>query len=102
MLQFPAPPGYRRRERPVWGKLGPYMAWIDGVLEADRFVHKKQRPRQDAYRAGAGACGVSEKLYLVMLADASIHAFDSGQKTAWHRQKGVDPRSREGDGGIGR
>jgi hypothetical protein len=40
--------------------------------------------------------------HLVMLADASIHAFDSGQKTAWHRQKGVDPRSREGNGGIER
>jgi transposase len=43
MLQFSVPPGYRRRERPVSKKLGPYMAWIDAVLEGDRSVHKKQR-----------------------------------------------------------
>ena len=43
MLQFSIPPGYRRRERPVSKKLGPHMAWIDGVLEGDRSVHKKQR-----------------------------------------------------------
>jgi transposase len=42
MLQFSVPPGYRRRERPVSKKLGPYMAWIDAVLEGDRIVHKKQ------------------------------------------------------------
>jgi len=43
MLQFSVPPGYRRQERPVSKKLGPYMAWIDAVLEGDRSVHKKQR-----------------------------------------------------------
>ena len=43
MLQFSVPPGYRRQERPVSKKLGPYMAWIDGVLEGDRSIHKKQR-----------------------------------------------------------
>jgi transposase len=43
MLQFSIPPGYRRRERPVSKKLGPYMAWIDAVIEGDRSVHKKQR-----------------------------------------------------------
>ena len=43
MLQFSVPPGYRRRERPASKKLGPYMAWIDKVLEDDRAVHKKQR-----------------------------------------------------------
>ena len=26
-----------------WKKLGPYMAWIDKILEDDRSVHKKQR-----------------------------------------------------------
>lgn len=36
MLQFSIPPGYRRREHPVSKKLGPYMAWIDAVLEGDR------------------------------------------------------------------
>jgi hypothetical protein len=41
MLQFSVPPGYRRRERPASKKLGPYMAWIDKVLEDDRSVHKK-------------------------------------------------------------
>ena len=43
MLQFSVPPGYRRRERPASKKLGPYMAWIDAILEGDRSVHKKQR-----------------------------------------------------------
>ncbi len=43
MLQFSVPPGYRRRERPASKKLGPYMSWIDKVLEDDRSVHKKQR-----------------------------------------------------------
>src|ERR1700741_5606018 len=43
MLSFSVPPGYRRRERPVSKKLGPYMAWIDAILEEDSKVHKKQR-----------------------------------------------------------
>jgi transposase len=43
MLQYSVPPGYRRRERPVLKKLGPYMAGIDKILEGDRSVHKKQR-----------------------------------------------------------
>lgn len=43
MLEFSVPPGYRRRERPVSKKLGPYRGWIDALLEGDRSVHKKQR-----------------------------------------------------------
>jgi transposase len=43
MLRYSVPPGYRRRERPASKKLGPQMAWIDAILEADRGVHKKQR-----------------------------------------------------------
>lgn len=43
MLQYSAPPGYRRRERPVAKKLGPHTAWIDKVLDDDRGVHHKQR-----------------------------------------------------------
>ncbi len=43
MLQYSAPPGYRRREAAVSPKLGPHIAWIDAVLEADRGVHTKQR-----------------------------------------------------------
>ena len=43
MLQFSIPPGYRRRERPVSKKLGPHVPWIDGILDGDRSVHKKQR-----------------------------------------------------------
>ncbi len=39
MLQFSVPPGYRRRERPVSKKLGPHIAWIDGILENDRSLH---------------------------------------------------------------
>src|SRR5947207_10859935 len=42
MLSFSVPPGYRRRERPASRKLGPFMAWIDAILESDRSVHKKQ------------------------------------------------------------
>ena len=36
MLLFSVPPGYRRRERTASKKLGPFMAWIDAVLEGDR------------------------------------------------------------------
>src|SRR5271157_702713 len=43
MLSFSVPPGYRRRERPTSKKLGPYLAWIDAILEGDSQVHKKQR-----------------------------------------------------------
>ena len=43
MLQFSVPPGYRRRERPVSKKLGPYVVWIDTILEGDRSIHRKQR-----------------------------------------------------------
>jgi hypothetical protein len=43
MLQYSASPGYRRREAVVSPKLGPHIAWIDAVLEADRGVHAKQR-----------------------------------------------------------
>jgi len=42
MLSFSVPPGYRRRERPASKKLGPYLAWIDAILEGDSQVHKKQ------------------------------------------------------------
>ncbi|WBO58958.1 MULTISPECIES: hypothetical protein [unclassified Acidocella] len=43
MLQYSAPPGYRRREWPVSPKLGPHIAWIDAVLEVDCGVHAKQQ-----------------------------------------------------------
>jgi transposase len=43
MLSFSVPPGYRRRERPASKKLGPYLAWIDAILEGDSQVHEKQR-----------------------------------------------------------
>jgi transposase len=43
MLLYAVPPGYRRRERPVSKKLAAHIAWIDGVLEGDKSVHKKQR-----------------------------------------------------------
>src|SRR3981081_815654 len=42
MLSFSVPPGYRRRERPASRKLGPFMAWIDAILESDRSVPVKQ------------------------------------------------------------
>ena len=43
ILAFPVPPSYRRSEPSASKKLGPSMAWIDTVLEADRGVDKKQR-----------------------------------------------------------
>lgn len=43
MLQYSAPPGYRRREAPVSKKLGAHTGWIDQVLANDRGVHTKQR-----------------------------------------------------------
>src|ERR1700724_2173247 len=51
MLSFSVPRGYRRRERPASRKLGPFMAWIDAILESDRSVHKKQR-HTDGYIGG--------------------------------------------------
>ena len=59
MLSFSVPPGYRRRERPVSKKLGPYVAWIDAILEGDRKVHKKQR--HTAHRILSG-CGTNKGL----------------------------------------
>jgi transposase len=43
MLQFSVPPGYRRRERPASKKLGSQMAWIDALLEADRYPSAEGR-----------------------------------------------------------
>jgi hypothetical protein len=43
MLHYLAPHDYRRRERPNSKKLGPFIPWIDVILEGDRAVHKKQR-----------------------------------------------------------
>ena len=40
MLQFSVPPGYRRRERPMSKKLGPFMVWIDKVLEEPECAQK--------------------------------------------------------------
>src|SRR5580700_9537904 len=58
MLQFSVPPGYRRRERPASKKLGPYMAWIDKVLEGDRRVHSNGT-RRIGFSSG---CGMNEGL----------------------------------------
>ena len=37
------PPNYHRRSKPMSTKLGPFMAFIDDVLKADKLVHFKQR-----------------------------------------------------------
>jgi transposase len=37
------PPSYHRRSKPMSTKLGPFMAFIDDVLKADKLVHFKQR-----------------------------------------------------------
>ena len=36
-------PGYRRRQPPKRPKLAPFTDIIDGILEEDRTVHRKQR-----------------------------------------------------------
>jgi transposase len=59
MLSFSVPPGYRRRERPASKKLGPYLAWIDAILEGDSQVHKKQRHTAHGFSSG---CGMSKGL----------------------------------------
>ena len=41
MLSFSVPPGYRRRERPTSKKLGPYLAWIDGVPQSILYDNTK-------------------------------------------------------------
>jgi len=43
MLRHAEPPGYRRRQPVKRPKLDPFTAIIDGILEADRTVHRKQR-----------------------------------------------------------
>src|SRR5271157_3319815 len=46
MLEYPAPPGYRR-QKPVWRpKLGPWQGAIDAILEED-----KSRPRRQQHTA---------------------------------------------------
>jgi hypothetical protein len=45
MCQFAVPPGYRRAPAPVSPTLAPFVAIIDAILEADKQVHVKQRPR---------------------------------------------------------
>ena len=57
MLQFSVPPGYRRRERPASKKLGPYMAWIDAILEGDRSVHKNRILAKRMATSRARRCG---------------------------------------------
>ena len=55
MLQYSAPLGYRPRERPASKKLGPYMGWIDKVLENDRAVHKKVSVHAAPFRGAGGS-----------------------------------------------
>ena len=43
MLAYSVPPGYRRQEPPRRPKLAPFTGVIDGILEADRQVPRKQR-----------------------------------------------------------
>jgi transposase len=43
MLSFSAPPGYRRQAAPCRPKLDGFVAIIDGWLDGDRGVPRKQR-----------------------------------------------------------
>ena len=41
MLRYSVPPGYRRKEKVVSPKLGPFLEIINQILRADREVLKK-------------------------------------------------------------
>ena len=43
ILEHPAPPGYRQKVPRIAPKLGPHVEWVQGLLDADRKVHKKYR-----------------------------------------------------------
>jgi hypothetical protein len=43
MCRFSAPPGYQRTKEPEKPKLGPLIAVIDAILQADRTAPPKQR-----------------------------------------------------------
>ena len=43
MLAYSVPPGYRRQDPPRRPKLEPFTGVIDGILEADHRVPRKQR-----------------------------------------------------------
>ena len=43
MLEYSAPPGYRREQPPRRPKLDPYKGLIDHILEDDQSLPKKQR-----------------------------------------------------------
>jgi len=43
MLEYSAPPGYRREQPPRRPKLDPYKGVIDRILEDDQSLPKKQR-----------------------------------------------------------
>src|SRR5271165_3494548 len=62
MLSFSVPPGYRRRERPASKKLGPYLAWIDAILEGDG-ADLARRTRQ---------CRAHPRLQIVLLLHTEI------------------------------
>jgi hypothetical protein len=68
MLSFSVPPGYRRRERPASKKLGPFMAWIDAILEGDRNRLGKQDNCQVAVTLSianhAASLPIAYRLYL--------------------------------------
>jgi len=43
MLKHASPPGYRRSKPSAKPKLDPFIPWIDGILESDKKIHRKQR-----------------------------------------------------------
>ena len=55
ILLHSEPPGYRRRQPPKRPKLAPFTDIIDGILEEDRTVHRKQREQPGPIAAAAVA-----------------------------------------------
>jgi hypothetical protein len=63
MLPYSVPPGYQRHEQPGLRKLGPYMTWIDKVLEGDRSVPKERHTAQRIFERLRDEEGFSERLH---------------------------------------
>jgi transposase len=56
MLEYSAPPGYRRQLPVRRPKLGPWQGAIDAILEDDKQRPRKQRgPRRQVFVAGVRA-----------------------------------------------
>jgi hypothetical protein len=64
MLAFSVPPGYRREKPITRPKLDRFTEIIDAWLEADKVIHRKQRPHGEADMGTAsGRAWLHRRLY---------------------------------------